>query len=121
MHDTKGDVALTNDNREKKYFDDFVQYPKSKFFAFPQPQYVLSTFLDFGHFSASCSYEKGSYKKKNIPEFRQLSCTCTTLLPIERFTQSQVRNNRQRTGRPCWCTKQQKVISIQLLRGNQHK
>ena len=36
---------------------------KNKLFSpFPQPQYVLRMFLIFGHFSASCSYEKGSYK-----------------------------------------------------------
>ena len=32
----------------------------------PQPQDVLSMFLNVGHFSASCSYNKGSYKKERI-------------------------------------------------------
>ena len=50
MHNTKGDVALTNISREKCCFHDLVQYPKQKFFAFPRPQYVLSMFLNFGHF-----------------------------------------------------------------------
>ena len=54
--------------RETKKFHDFafqysVHYPKSKFFIFPQPPYVLSMFLNLWHFSASCSYRKGSYKK----------------------------------------------------------
>ena len=26
-----------------------MQYPKYNFFAFPQPQYVLNMFLNFGH------------------------------------------------------------------------
>ena len=38
----KGDVALTNISRETNRFYDPVQYPKSKFFAFPQPRYVLT-------------------------------------------------------------------------------
>ena len=63
MHNTKADVALMNISRDKNYFHYLVQYPKQKFFAFPQPQYVLSMFLNFGHFSASCSYKNGSYKK----------------------------------------------------------
>ena len=32
--------------------------PKYKFFAFPQPQNILSMVLNFGHFSASCSDKK---------------------------------------------------------------
>ena len=39
---------------------------KSSSGASPQPQYVLDMVLNFGHFSVSCSYKKGSYKKKNV-------------------------------------------------------
>ena len=34
------------------------------FFIFSQPQHVLNMFLNFWRFSASCSYKKGSYKKR---------------------------------------------------------
>ena len=52
MYNTEGDVALTN-RRETNYFHDFVpQYPKQKLFAFHKLHYVLSTFLNFEHFSA---------------------------------------------------------------------
>ena len=34
------------------------------FFTFSQPQHVLNLFLIYWRFSASCSYKKGSYKKK---------------------------------------------------------
>ena len=34
------------------------------FFTFSQSQHVLNMFLNFWRFSASCSYKKGSYKKK---------------------------------------------------------
>ena len=44
---------MTKINRETNYFQDFVQYPKYKFFAFPQPLYVLSMSLNFGLFSVS--------------------------------------------------------------------
>ena len=37
IHNAGADVALTSTNRETKYFHDLVQYPKQKFFAFPQP------------------------------------------------------------------------------------
>ena len=53
MYDTKGDVALkslTSISRETNYLHDFVQYLRSKFFAFPQPHCALSMFLDFGRF-----------------------------------------------------------------------
>ena len=63
MHNTKGDVALMNNSRETNYFHDLVQHPKWKFFVFPQPEYVLSMYLNFGHFSASCSYRKALIKK----------------------------------------------------------
>ena len=36
------------------------------FFTFSQPQHVLNLFLLFWRFSASCSYKKGSYKKKRV-------------------------------------------------------
>ena len=36
------------------------------FFTFSQPQHVLNMFLNFWRFSASCSYKKGSYKKKRV-------------------------------------------------------
>ena len=63
MHNSIGDVALINISREINYsMNNFVQSPKQKFFAFPQPQDALK-FCFFGHFPASCSYKKGSYKK----------------------------------------------------------
>ena len=56
MHNTIGDVALTNISRQTKYFRDLVQYPKQKFFAFPQPRAdVLGMFFKFRHFSVSRS------------------------------------------------------------------
>ena len=55
MHNTKGDVALMNISQEKNYFHDVMLYTKYKFFAFPQPQYVLRMFLNFVLSSASCS------------------------------------------------------------------
>ena len=58
MHNTKGDVALMNMSRETSCFRDLLQYPKQKFLAFPQPQYVLRMFFNFGHFSASFSCKK---------------------------------------------------------------
>ena len=58
-----GDVAHRSISRETNYFHDFVQYPKQKFFAFPQPRYVLSMFLNFWHFSASCSCKNKLLKK----------------------------------------------------------
>ena len=36
MHNTIGDVVLTNISRESNYYRDFVQNPKYKFFAFSQ-------------------------------------------------------------------------------------
>ena len=63
MRNTKCDVALMNNSPEKIHFHDLMQYLKYKFFAFLRPQYVFSMFSNFGHFSASCSYKKGSYKK----------------------------------------------------------
>ena len=69
MYNTKGDVALMNISRENNYFLDLVQYPKYTFFVFPQPQYVLSMFLNFGYFSASCSYKKVFIKKSVIRNF----------------------------------------------------
>ena len=60
MHKTTGDGALTNINRETKYFHDFVQYPH-----FISLKFVLSMLLNFGHFSASQS-KKGSYIEKNV-------------------------------------------------------
>ena len=36
------------------------------FFTFSQPRHVLNMFLNFWRFSASCSYKKGSYKKKSV-------------------------------------------------------
>ena len=42
MHNTIGDVARMNIGRETNYFQDFVQYPKQKLFAIPQPRYILS-------------------------------------------------------------------------------
>ena len=65
MLNTTNDVALMKISRETNYFHDLVQYPKQScglsdqmFFAFPQLWYVASMFLNFGHFSASCSYKK---------------------------------------------------------------
>ena len=58
IHSTIGDVSLMNIWRKTKCFHDFVQCPQQKFFSFPQPRHVLGMFLNFGHFSASCSYKK---------------------------------------------------------------
>ena len=43
-------------------------------FTFSQPQHVLKLFLIFWRFSASCSYKKGSNKKKSIIQ------TCSPLI-----------------------------------------
>ena len=64
MHKTFGDIALMNNGRETNYFHDFVQFSKQKFFASPQPQYVLSMFLNFGRFGALCFYLKRGFIKK---------------------------------------------------------
>ena len=61
MYNTKGDVAVTNFKANSLH--DFVQYPKYKFFAFPQPRYVLNMFLTFEHFSASRSCRKVPIQK----------------------------------------------------------
>ena len=53
-----GDVALTSSCQETNYFHKFVQYPNSFGYV------VVSMFLNFEHFSASCSYEKGSNTKR---------------------------------------------------------
>ena len=72
MYNTKGNVALTSISRETKYIHDLVHSPKWKFLAFPQPQYALSMFLNFGHFSASCSYRKVLlYQKKYTQTVRE--------------------------------------------------
>ena len=39
-----------NIKRETKYFRDFVQYPKQKFFAFPHPRVCSEHVLKFGAF-----------------------------------------------------------------------
>ena len=57
--------------RRKNYFHDLVQYPIQKFFAFPQPRYVLRMFLNFGHFSASYSCKKGCYRKRVYVHFNK--------------------------------------------------
>ena len=41
------------------------------FFTFSQPQHVLNLFLNFWRFSASCSYKKGSYEKKECIMIRR--------------------------------------------------
>ena len=48
MHKTFGDIALMNNGQETNYFHDFVQYSKRKFFASPQPQYVLKFWAFWG-------------------------------------------------------------------------
>ena len=68
MHNTLGDVALTNISRETKNFQDFVEYDTStgqnkRSSPFLRLGYVLNKFLNFGYFSASCSYKNGSYKR----------------------------------------------------------
>ena len=60
MRNTKGDVALTNISRETNY----LQYPKQKFFAFPQPRTCFSTFLNFGHFQPYILIKKVLIKKE---------------------------------------------------------
>ena len=62
MLNTTGDVALAEIAKKRTTFF-FFQYPKWNFFVFPQPQYILSMFLNFGQFSASCSYKNGFYTK----------------------------------------------------------
>ena len=67
MHNTKGDVALMNNGRKKpNYFHNIVgAVSKIKVLrAFPQLRYVLTMFLNFGHFSASCSYKKVLIRKE---------------------------------------------------------
>ena len=63
MHNTKGDVALMNMSRENNFFMILCSIPNKVSSPFPQLRYVLSTFLNFGHFSASCSYKKVLIKK----------------------------------------------------------
>ena len=64
IYKTIGDVAQTKISQETNYLHDFVQYPKQNCFTSPQPRYVLSIFLNFGHLSASRSCNKASYKNK---------------------------------------------------------
>ena len=61
MQHTTSDVVLTKMRQETNYFYDFYAV------FFHHLRYVLSMFLNFGHFSASCSYRKRSYWKKSIP------------------------------------------------------
>ena len=67
MHNSIGDVALTNISRETSCFHDFsVQYPKQKFSPFFNLGYVLSLLLNFGLFQPCISIKKVSYKKECI-------------------------------------------------------
>ena len=66
MYNTKDDVALTNISRETSYIHDFVKYPKKKFLALSQPQYVIRMFLNFGNFSASCFCTKKVLVRERI-------------------------------------------------------
>ena len=59
-----GVVVLLNISRETNHLRDLVQYPKEKFLAFSQPQYVLSMSLNLGCFLASCIYKKFLSKKR---------------------------------------------------------
>ena len=58
MHNTIGDVALTNIGRKTNYSMILcsVQYKSS--WPFLSLGYILSISFNLGHFSASCSYEK---------------------------------------------------------------
>ena len=78
MHNTVGDVALTNISRETKNFQDFVEYDTStgqnkSSSPFLSLGYVLRMFLNFGHFSASRSYKNGSYEEKSVHNMQLLS------------------------------------------------
>ena len=69
MYNTIGDVALMNISRERNYHHDFVsQYPKQKFFDFPQPQYVRSIFLNFGHSSAQLKSNRLKFAPQAEPQ-----------------------------------------------------
>ena len=66
MHNTVGDVSLTNISRETNYFHDLVQYLKCKKFSpFLSFTYVLSMFLNLRRFPASPVFilKKRSYQK----------------------------------------------------------
>ena len=86
MHNTIGDVALTNISRETISYHDFVEYAKQRFLAFCSASgmyYVLSMFLNFGRFSASsCSCEKSSCKKRVYMKTGSLSELNAKLLSL---------------------------------------
>ena len=60
MHNIKGD----DEHLPRNIFFMIFCSIGYKLFAFPQSQYVLNMFLNFGHFSASCSYKK--VQKKSV-------------------------------------------------------
>ena len=71
-----------------KYFHDLVQYIQYK----PPPpflslEYVLSMFINFGHFSVSHSYEKGSSAKRKVSVFMQFPASKIIYPPISSVLQ----------------------------------
>ena len=64
MHNTqlRRCCADEQQQRERNYFCDFVQRPKQKFLAFPQPQYVLCMFF----FQSHVLIKNGSHKEKKL-------------------------------------------------------
>ena len=64
MCKTKGDVTLANISREISISTILCSIQNKSSSRFLAPGYVLSMFLNLGHFSASYSYCKGSCKKE---------------------------------------------------------
>ena len=84
MHNIVGDVAFTNISWEITFSHGFVQNPKQTFCDFPRPQYVLSMFLNFGHFSASCPYKKDSrYEKEYFIATMITNHNYSTMIPFK--------------------------------------
>ena len=71
MHNTTGDVAVTNINEKQIISVRLCSIQEKSSLPFLSLEYVLSTFLNFGHFSASCSYKKRFLKKKSLFELSE--------------------------------------------------
>ena len=62
---SKGDVALMNIYREASYSMILCSIQNKSSSPFLNLSMFLERFLILGNFSATCSYKKGSYKKKH--------------------------------------------------------
>ena len=76
--------------RETSYFHDFAQYPKYKFFAFPQPPACLYNVLKFGTFFSFAFLLKDSYIKECnwLHCFRLVWCVCVWRAEIKKTLQT---------------------------------